>query len=164
MDDIAPDSLLNEIMTDEVATFAPTSLSKAKRAASAAAAIPSCPFTPTFTTAEGVEMLMLPIDIKRHGGHRILVSPGGRDLSVCMNASEFEWVGFELAVLTRNTQKNRQKRKRQTPAGGICLRSGKSVWMGGIDWEDIGLAMSREFERCRFCHPSNAYRRHNFLS
>ena len=45
---------------------------------------PSCPFTPTVTVADGVEVLTLPIRIKRHDGRRILVSPEGHDLTVSM--------------------------------------------------------------------------------
>ena len=83
---VAPDALSIEVLAAEVATLTPTSPSKTKQRTSATAAIPSCPFTPTVTVADGVETLTLPIAIKRHDGRRILVSPDGHDLMVSMNA------------------------------------------------------------------------------
>jgi len=84
--DVTPKALKIELLTAADATFMPTSPSNTKRAQSATDAIPSCPFTPIFTAADGIEMLALPIAIKRHDGRRILVSPDGHDLMVSMSA------------------------------------------------------------------------------
>src|SRR5262249_41767256 len=81
---VAPETLTVEVLADEAAkvakTLPPAPQAKGKRAARTSAGVPTCPFVPTVTAADGVEVLTLPIAIKRHDGRRILVSPEGHDL------------------------------------------------------------------------------------
>ena len=87
---VAPEALTVEVLPDAAAKLAmaspPALQAKGKREARASAAVPTCPFVPTVTAADGVEVLTLPIAIKRHDGRRILVSPEGHDLMVSLRA------------------------------------------------------------------------------
>ena len=48
--------------------------------------LPTCPFTPEVERKGGVTVLTLRVQIKRHDGRRILVSPEGHDLLLTVNA------------------------------------------------------------------------------
>ena len=48
--------------------------------------LPTCPFTPEVECQNGVTVLTLRVQIKRHDGRRILVSPEGHDLLLTVNA------------------------------------------------------------------------------
>jgi site-specific DNA recombinase len=84
---VTPESLKIELTFSNAVDLnsAPAS-TKPRPTADRSSAAPSCPFTPTVTKADGIEVLTLPIAIKRHDGRRILVSPEGHDLMVSVNA------------------------------------------------------------------------------
>ena len=48
--------------------------------------LPTCPFTPEVERQNGFTVLTLRVQIKRHDGRRILVSPDGHDLLLTVNA------------------------------------------------------------------------------